>query len=256
MELGLRGKVAIVTGGSRGIGKATVLDFAREGCKVAFSARSADMLQATGQEVAALGAEALPVQADMTQTEDIERLVQQTITTFGGVDILVNNVGGSRGGLTWDTTDEEWAEVFYLNLFAAVRTSRLVIPEMRKRGGGRMINISSIYGREAGGPMTYNAVKASMISWSKSLAKQLAKDSILVNVVAPGSILFPGGSWERRQRENPQFIENFVRTDMPLGRFGCPEEVSAMVVFLASERASLMTGACVNVDGCQSRSNI
>jgi 3-oxoacyl-[acyl-carrier protein] reductase len=104
--------------------------------------------------------------------------------------------------------------------------------------------------------MTYNAVKASMISWSKSLAKQLAKDDILVNVVAPGSVLFPGGSWERRQKENPQFIENFVRTDMPLGRFGRPEEVAAMVVFLASERASLMTGACVNVDGCQSRSNI
>ena len=164
--------------------------------------------------------------------------------------------GGRAVGQTWDTTDEEWAEVFYLNLFVAIRASRLVIPEMRKRGGGRIINISSIYGREAGGPMTYNAVKAGMISWSKSLARQLAKDGILVNVVAPGSILFPGGSWERRQRENPQYIDNFVRTEMPLGRFGRPEEVAAMVVFLASERASLMTGACVNVDGCQSRSNI
>jgi 3-oxoacyl-[acyl-carrier protein] reductase len=95
-----------------------------------------------------------------------------------------------------------------------------------------------------------------MNSWSKGLAKQLAKDHILVNVVAPGSILFPGGSWERRQQENPEFIANFVKTDMPLGRFGRPEEISAMVTFLASERASLMTGACVNVDGCQSRSNI
>jgi 3-oxoacyl-[acyl-carrier protein] reductase len=256
MELGLRGKVAVVTGGSRGIGKATVLDFAREGCKVAFSARGAETLQATAQEVKALGAEVLPVAADMTRTEDIERLVQETVATFGSVDILVNNVGGSRGGLTWDTPDEDWAEVFYLNLFAAVRTTRLVIPEMRKRGGGRVINITSIYGREAGGAMTYNAVKASMNSWSKSLAKQLAKDNILVNVVAPGSILFPGGVWERRHKENPQFIENFVRNDMPLGRFGRPEEVAAMVVFLASERATLMTGACINVDGCQSRSNI
>jgi len=146
--------------------------------------------------------------------------------------------------------------VLYLNLFAAVRTTRLVIPLMRKRGWGRVINITSIYGREAGGAMTYNAVKASMNSWSKSLAKQLAKDGILVNVVAPGSVLFPGGSWERRQKENPVFIENFVRNDMPLGRFGRPEEISAMVTFLASERASLMAGACVNVDGCQSRSNI
>jgi 3-oxoacyl-[acyl-carrier protein] reductase len=256
MDLGLRNKVALVTGGSRGIGKATVLDLANEGCKVAFSARGEETLQVTAREATELGAEVLPVPADMTKIEDIERLVHETISTFGGVDILVNNVGGSRGGQTWDTTDEEWAEVLYLNLFAAVRASRLVIPEMRKRGGGRIINISSIYGREAGGPMTYNAVKASMISWSKSLAKQLAKDSILVNVVAPGSILFPGGSWERRQNENPLFIENFVRTEMPLGRFGRPEEVSAMVVFLASERATLMTGTCVNVDGCQSRSNI
>jgi len=139
---------------------------------------------------------------------------------------------------------------------AAVRVTRLVIPVMRQRGGGRIINISSIYGRESGGSVTYNASKAGMISWSKALAKQLAKDDILVNVVAPGSILFPGGSWERRQKENPTFIENFVNTDMPLGRFGRPEEVSPMVVFLASERASLMTGACINVDGCQSRSNI
>jgi 3-oxoacyl-[acyl-carrier protein] reductase len=104
--------------------------------------------------------------------------------------------------------------------------------------------------------MTYNASKASMNSWSKGLAKQLAKDNILVNVVAPGSILFPGGSWERRQQEQPDFIANFVKADMPLGRFGHPEEVAAMVAFLASERASLMTGACVNVDGCQSRSII
>jgi 3-oxoacyl-[acyl-carrier protein] reductase len=256
MDLGLRDKVALVTGGSKGIGRAIVLDLAREGCKVAFSARGEEALQATAQEVRALGVEVLPLQADMTQTGDIESVVRQTVATLGGVDILVNNVGGSRGGMTWETPDEDWAEVFYLNLFAAVRATRLAIPEMRKRGGGRIINISSIYGREAGGSMTYNASKASMNSWSKSLAKQLAKDNILVNVVAPGSILFPGGSWERRQNENPQFIENFVRTEMPLGRFGRPEEVSAMVTFLASVRASLMTGACVNVDGCQSRSNI
>jgi 3-oxoacyl-[acyl-carrier protein] reductase len=192
----------------------------------------------------------------MTKAADLTRFVHDTTATFGGIDILVNNVGGARGGATWETPDEDWAEVFDLNLMAAVRVTRLVIPIMRQRGGGRIINISSIYGRESGGSVTYNASKAGMISWSKALAKQLAKDDILVNVVAPGSILFPGGSWERRQQENPTFIENFVKTDMPLGRFGRPEEVSPMVVFLASARASLMTGACINVDGCQSRSNI
>ena len=256
MDLGLHDKVALVTGGSRGIGRAIVHDFAKEGCHVAFSARGEEALKATEREVVELGAQVLAVQADMTNTADIERLVNQTVERFGSIDVLVNNVGGSHGGQTWDTSDEDWAEVLYLNLFAAVRTSRLVIPLMRQRDWGRIINITSIYGREAGGAMTYNAVKASMNSWSKSLAKQLAKDGILVNVVAPGSVLFPGGSWERRQKDNPVFIENFVRNDMPLGRFGRPEEISAMVLFLASERASLMAGACVNVDGCQSRSNI
>ncbi len=256
MELGLRGKVAVVTGGSKGIGRSIVLDLADEGCRIAFSARGQEALQATAQEVKNRGAEVLAIPADMTNAADVERLIGETVATFGGIDILVNNVGGSRGGITWETSDEDWEVVFDLNLFAAVRTTRLVIPIMRQRGGGRVINISSIYGRESGGAMTYNASKASMNSWSKSLAKQLAQDGILVNVVAPGSVLFPGGSWERRQNENPEFIANFVKTDMPLGRFGQPEEVSAVVTFLASNRASLMTGACVNVDGCQSRSNI
>jgi 3-oxoacyl-[acyl-carrier protein] reductase len=256
MDLRLRDKVALVTGGSRGIGKATVLDFAKEGCKVAFSARGPEALQHTSDEARATGADVLAIQADMTSPQDIERMVQHTVATFGGIDILVNNVGGSRGGQSWDTSDEDWELVLDINLFAAIRATRLVIPVMQQRGGGRVISISSIYGRESGGAMTYNAAKASMISWSKALAKQLAKDDILVNVVAPGSILFPGGSWERRQKDNPVMIENFVKTDMPLGRFGRPQEVAAMVVFLASERASLMTGACINVDGCQSRSNI
>ena len=147
MDLGLQGKIALVTGGSRGIGRAIVHDLAREGCHVAFSARGEDTLRATEREVAALGAQVLAVPADMTNTEEIEHFFDKTVERFGGVDILVNNVGGSRGGQTWDTPDEDWAEALYLNLFAAVRTSRLVIPLMRKRSWGRIINITSIYGR-------------------------------------------------------------------------------------------------------------
>lgn len=256
MDLGLNGKVAVVTGGSKGIGRSIVLDFASEGCRIAFSARGIENLEATAKEARERGAELLPIAADMTDSGDVDRLINETVEAFGGIDILVNNVGGSRGGGTWDTLDEDWDMVFDLNLFAAVRTTRLVIPIMRQRGGGRVINISSIYGRESGGAMTYNASKASMISWSKSVSKQLASDGILVNVVAPGSVIFPGGSWERKQKEDAAFIANFVKTEMPLGRFGCPEEVSAMVTFLASARASLMTGTCINVDGGQSRSNI
>src|SRR5262245_64513995 len=157
MDLGLQSKVALVTGGSRGIGRAIVHDFAKEGCHVAFSARGEEALKATEREVVALGAQVLPVQADMTNIEDIERLVNQTVERFGSVDVLVNNVGGSRGGQTWDTSDEDWAEALYLNLFAAVRASRLVIPLMRERGWGRIINSTSSYRREPGGARTYNA---------------------------------------------------------------------------------------------------
>src|SRR2546428_947940 len=178
MDLGLHGKVALVTGGSRGIGRAIVHDFAKEGCHVAFSARGEEALKATEREVAELGAKVLAVQADMTNTADIEQLVNHTVERFGSVDVLVNNVGGSRGGQNWDTSDEDWAEVLYLNLFAAVRTTRLVIPLMRKRGWGRVINITSVYGREAGGAKTFKALKTRMKSLSQSLGKQHGHDRV------------------------------------------------------------------------------
>ncbi len=127
---------------------------------------------------------------------------------------------------------------------------------MRRRGGGAIVMIASIYGRESGGRMTYNAVKAAEISLAKSLSQQLAKDNIRVNSVAPGSILFPGGTWYRRQQDDPAGIAEFVRRELPFGRFGRPEEVGAVVAFLASPRASWISGSSVPVDGCQSRSQI
>ena len=141
-------------------------------------------------------------------------------------------------------------------LFPAIRASRLAVPAMRRAGGGAIVIIASIYGRESGGRMTYNAVKAAEISLAKSMAQQLAGDSIRVNSVAPGSISFPGGSWHRRQLEDPVAIAEFVRRELPFGRFGTAEEVGAVVAFLASPRASWISGASVTVDGCQSRSLI
>ncbi len=256
MDLGLKGKVAIVTGGSRGLGRWTALGLADEGCNVAISARGEETLLNTVQEIESRGVKALGVVGDMARDEDIKRLISETQSKLGGVDILVNNVGGSRGAGFLETNDEHWMDGINVNLMAAVRASRLVLPAMRERGGGRIITISSIYGRESGGTVVYNAVKAAEISLMKSLAREFAKDNVLVNSVAPGSILFPGGGWERRMKDDPERIAAFVKNDMPLGRFGRPEELANVVVFLASERASRMTGACINVDGCQSRSNI
>ena len=178
------------------------------------------------------------------------------MTAFGAIDILVNNVATAKGTDIVNTPDTEWQEAFDQTLYPAIRMSRLVVPHMRQRGGGVIIMIASIWGRESGGRMVYNAVKAAEISLAKAMAQQLARDNIRVNSVAPGSILFPGGSWDKRQKADPAGIAEFIKTELPFGRFGRAEEVGDAVVFLASPRASWISGSCVPVDGCQSRSQI
>lgn len=259
MDLQLAGKIAIVTGSTRGLGLAIATALLEEGCSVTICARGEEGLAAAVarlRETRGASERLMAVQADVATDKGVADVIMRTVETFGGVDVLVNNVGLAKGSGIVETTDLEWQEAFDQTLFPAIRASRMAVPHMRRRGGGAIIMIASIWGREAGGRMTYNAVKAAEISLAKAMAQQLARDNIRVNSVAPGSILFPGGSWDRRVNEDPEGMREFVQRELPFGRFGRPEEVGAVVAFLASPRASWISGASVTVDGCQSRSLI
>jgi 3-oxoacyl-[acyl-carrier protein] reductase len=259
MDLALTDKVAIVTGSSKGLGLASARALVAEGCKVCICARGEERLAEAAIEVEAVAKRpgmVAAVQADVSTAPGVELVIARTVETFGGLDILVNNVGRAAGTDIVSTTDAEWQSALDDTLFPAIRASRLAVPHMKTRGGGVILMIASIWGRESGGRMTYNAVKAAEISLAKAMAQQLAPLNIRVNSIAPGSISFPGGSWHQRQQADPEGMAAFIKRDLPFGRFGRADEVGNVVAFLASARASWVSGASITVDGCQSKSNI
>ncbi|MEK4030648.1 MULTISPECIES: glucose 1-dehydrogenase [Bacillaceae] len=252
MDLHLQGKNVLITGGSKGIGKAIAQAFIREGANVSIAARGIESLKKAQEE---LDHHVSIFQADILNPEEREKLMESFMEQKGKIDVLVNNAGGSNGGRAMDTEMELFHEALELNYFSAVHLSKLAADHMKKEKSGAIINITSVYGRESGGKVTYNNAKSALISFTKAFADEAIADGIRVNSVAPGSILHETGNWKRRLEENPEQIKAFVKNDIPAGRFGTPEEVANVVAFLASDKASWIVGASLNVDGGQSKMN-
>ena len=240
------GKRVLVAGGSRGIGRAVALGFARAGAAVSICARGAAALEATRAEIAACGVAAHATSADLARAEEVEGWVTAAAASLGGVDVLVNNASGFGS----KDTEEDWAKGLNVDVMATVRASRAAAPHLRAAKGS-IVNVTSISGfRPSLRTPAYAAVKALLVNYTQSQAAAFAKDGVRVNAVAPGSIEFPGGSWEQRRSSDPA-LYNRILASIPFGRLGTPEEVAEVVLFLASPAARWVTGQTVIVDGGQ-----
>lgn len=251
MNLGLAGKNAVVTGGSRGIGRSIALALAAQGVNVAICARSEGPLDEMLKEIEALGVKAYREACDVGDKESLDNFLDNAKLALGSIDILVSNVSALGAGndlAAWDAN-------VTLDLMSTVRAVDKVLPWMKEAGSGNIIIMSSISGIEVGTTQPYAATKAALISYAKSLAVDLGPEGIRVNSIAPGSIEFPGGVWDKAKKANSPLYHSTLER-IPWGRFGKPEEVANVAVFLASDAASWVTGACIPVDGAQHRSNM
>ncbi len=253
MDLRLAGKIGLVTGGSRGIGRAIALHLAQEGACVGICGRDLESLNRTLEELSGQGATAHAVVADVTLPGEVERFIEESANALGGTDLLVANVGGSAGRGLLESTPEDWARTFDLNLFHAVRAIRAAVPHMQARGGGSAVSIASISGWKPGPNAQYGAAKAGEIFLAGALAWELGPSRIRVNTVSPGSIMFKEGGWDRFRAREPERFAEFERREFPWGRLGTPEEVADVVAFVLSDRAAWINGANIAVDGAQGR---
>ncbi len=251
MDLGLKGKVAIITGSTEGIGKATALSFAQQGAKVAICSRDAEKVKQAVAEIEAAGGEVLGMAADVSKAADIEQFINAVAAKFGCIDILVNNAGSSQRGAFLETEDAKWAADFELKVFGAIRCTRLALPHMIKQGGGRVINITNVAAKQPGagsGPTSIS--RAAGLALTKMLSKEFAAQNILVNTVVIGKI--KSGQHERTRKKLGLEAEDYfkkVAADIPMGRMGETAEAANAIVFLASNLATYVTGTSLNLDG-------
>jgi NAD(P)-dependent dehydrogenase (short-subunit alcohol dehydrogenase family) len=251
MDYGLKGKIAVITGGSDGIGKATAIALAREGAKVVICARGQEKLDQTAAQIRKEGGEVLAVKADVTSDADINRLFDDTLKQYGGVDLLLNNAGLSQRGKFLEIDDKMWQIDLDIKVYGAIRCLRRAIPEMRKRGGGRIVNITISSAKQPGaGSMPTSLSRAAGLVITKALSKEYAPENILVNTVCIGKI--KSGQHDRRINNNKISAEKYYEEnskDIPMGRFGEAEEAANAIVFLMSAAASYVTGTSINLDG-------
>ena len=256
MDLGIKNKNALITGGSRGLGLASAFSLAKEGVNLIICARSKDDLEKAKDKLDQYNVNVITFEQELSDEKSVKEFYSKIKSKVNNVDILVNNVGGSLGTTSLlESEIKDFQKVMDINTWVAISLTKLFVEEMIDRGWGRIINIASIYGREYGGSAPYMAAKAALIAATKHTAINLAKTGVTANCIAPGSIKHEKGSWEKFVNNNNEAtVNNFIENNLPMGDFGYPEAVGDTVAFLASENSKMILGTCLNVDGGQSNS--